>query len=690
MKAYIRILKCCLIFCFISVSLASSDEEKTLTTVDPVTVYATRSPQSIFDVPSMISKVDADASGNSMASNAGDLLKFISGVEISGTPRRNGQAISVRGFDDDTILTLVDGRRQNFSSTHDGRFFIDPSLLKSVEVVKGASSAIYGGGAVGGVVAFETKEAADFLALGEESGESISFGYRSANKEYASSFIGASRTDGLDLLASLSYRDSGDIEQGDGNRLNTKDRMVSALFKAGWQVNDWHTLKFQIQMLENDGREPNNGTTSIDRSNPLVNKEVKDNQFGIKYTFGNIETSPGFHLYYNDTEVKEEDITGRNAGRVQIRDHKTLGFTADHQFKFAVNDTYDHALSCGFEIYHDEQIGKSSRASTGNRDGVPNAKATNYGFYLQDEISFATCGGDLMVIPALRLDAYKSDDEKGHSQDENQISPKFSLSYKPNENIVFFGSWAKAFRAPDLTELYATGLHFPGVPAIPAVTVFGSVLRPRIPAIPANNFVTNSDLKPETVTTIELGAGFDFDDIFASNDRAQIKGSWFTSDGEDFIASVIDIPMGTTRNLNVRDAKITGWEMEGFYERHPVTARLGLSCVEAKNEATGEYLSNNVPITFVMNVDCKIDSIESAIGWRARFAGENDKVGRDETPTKSYAVHDFYYRWTPKGETGLLAVDVGIDNLFDKAYTRRFASLLEAGRSYVTRVNYKW
>ena len=106
----------------------------------------------------MTSKVEADAPGNAMAGNTGDLLEFTPGVEVDGGPRRNGQTVSIRGFDDEAIITMIDGRRQNFEAAHDGRFYIDPSLLKSVEIVKGSSSAIYGGGAIGDTLKYQRKE----------------------------------------------------------------------------------------------------------------------------------------------------------------------------------------------------------------------------------------------------------------------------------------------------------------------------------------------------------------------------------------------------------------------------------------------------------------------------------------------------------------------------------------------------
>jgi len=656
-------------------SAAHAEEPKNLTSLDAVTVYATRSAQSTFDVPAIVSKLDTDTPGNALAGDVGDLLEFTPGVEVDDGPRRNGQQVSIRGFDSEAIITLMDGRRQNFEAAHDGRFYIDPSLLKSVEVVKGSSSSIYGGGAVGGVVAFETKDASDLLAPGETSGALTSFGYRSANNEYSPTFTGYGRASGWDLLGSVAYRDSGDVQQGDGNELDTEDQVLSGLFKAGYTFNDFHTLKFQAQLLNNDGQEPNNGAGAITTSNPIVDKEVQDNQFSLKYAFENPDNSwlnPKLHVYYNDTEVEEEDITGTNAGRVQSRKLNTLGFTADNQTKLSVNEAHNHTLSYGFEIYNDEQTGSSS--TTGARAGVPDAEATNYGFYLQDEVGFKTSVGDFLVIPAARFDQYTSDDESGNSQDENQVSPKIALSYKPIEQVMFFGSWAQAFRAPNLTELYPTGLHFPG----------GG-------PIPNNNFVANPNLKPETVTTIELGAGLDFDNVLSAKDRAKIKGSWFTSDGENFITQEVDVFAGTTQNLNIPNAKLTGWEVEGQYQLHPVTAKLGLSYVEAENDDTGEYLSNNVPLTFVADLGYQIDSVDSVIGWRGRFADASDKVGSTDTATDGYAVHDLYYRWTPD-DKGLesLTVDVGVDNVFDKAYTKRFASLLEEGRSYGVKVSYKW
>lgn len=214
---------------------AAADDKNIIGTMDSVTVYATRSAASTFEVPAMVSRVDAEGPGTANAGTISDLLQFTPGVEVENGSRRNGQTISIRGFDNDSIITLIDGRRQNFEAAHDGRFYIDPALLKSVEIVRGASSSIYGGGGIGGVVAFDTKDASDMLEPGQKFGALTSYSYRTANGESAPLLAAYGRTGGVDLLGSIGYRRSGDIRLGDmsgksgTSTLLTKDRVTSGL-----------------------------------------------------------------------------------------------------------------------------------------------------------------------------------------------------------------------------------------------------------------------------------------------------------------------------------------------------------------------------------------------------------------------------------------------------------------------------
>ncbi len=646
-------------------------------TLDTVTVYATKSEKSTFDVPAMVSTVDADAPGNALANDTDGLLRMTPGVDVVNGPRRNGQTVTIRGFDAEAIITLMDGRRQNYESAHDGRFYFDPALMKRVEIVKGASSSIYGGGGVGGVVAFETKDASDLLRPGQNFGAMGSFGGRTGNSEVSSSASVYGRTENIDVLGSLALRSSGDIRDGDGGDLQTDDQVLSALLKLGYTFNDWHTFKLQYQGLNNDGQEPNNGAGAIGSSNPVVDKLVEDHQFSARYEFSNPDNdllNLKIHAYYNDTKTEEEDISGANLGRIQVRDLNTTGLTIDNQSNFFISDNHNHTLSYGVEIYRNVQEGTSTATGDGTRPGVPDAEAINWGLYLQDEIEFDTAVGKFLIIPAARFDQFRSEDNSGNSQNESAVSPKIAVSYKPTDDVVFFGSLAQAFRAPNMTELYPSGQHFPG----------GG-------PIPDNNFVPNPDLSPETVTTLELGAGINFEGIATEDDALRIKGAWHYSRGKDFITQEVDVFGGTTENLNIDNAELWGVELESEYRISAFAAKAGLTYVEAKNDDTGEYLSNNVPLTLTTDFSYEFESISSTLGWRSRFATENDHVGSGEDTTAGYGVHDIYYRYAPsEGDFKHMTLDLGIENVFDKYYTKRFATLPEEGINFAARVTLKW
>ncbi len=135
--------------------------------LDTISVTATRNPIKAFEYPGMVSVIGREGIQTRQPSTPDDILKFVPNVEFTGGPRRTGETPSIRGFSGPDVIVMFDGARQNFGSAHDGRFFIDPSLLKSVEVLRGPASSLYGSGGTGGIIEFRTMGAADFLAPGE-------------------------------------------------------------------------------------------------------------------------------------------------------------------------------------------------------------------------------------------------------------------------------------------------------------------------------------------------------------------------------------------------------------------------------------------------------------------------------------------------------------------------------------------
>ncbi|MEJ0042658.1 MAG: TonB-dependent receptor plug domain-containing protein [Rhizomicrobium sp.] len=156
--------------CFVALGSAASAQEAPaapsptrLALVETVTVTATRNPTSTMDYPGMVDVLGPDEIAASIPSTISDLVDNMPNVQFVGGPRRTGESPNIRGLGGQDVLILVDGVRQSWTSGHDGRFFLDPALLASVEVVRGPASALYGSGALGGVLAFRTADASDLL-----------------------------------------------------------------------------------------------------------------------------------------------------------------------------------------------------------------------------------------------------------------------------------------------------------------------------------------------------------------------------------------------------------------------------------------------------------------------------------------------------------------------------------------------
>src|SRR5690606_27946368 len=147
--------------------------------------------------------------------------------------------------------------------------------LTSVEVLRGPASSLYGSGGTGGVIEMRTLRASDLLAPGETAGIRFGGGHQSANEEWAGNVTAFARPiEGLDVLGSFTYRDSGDIHLGDGSTLgDSDDRIRSGLAKVGYDFGGGHRVEASYLRFRNDAEEPNNPQGA--GSEGAVDKDIK-------------------------------------------------------------------------------------------------------------------------------------------------------------------------------------------------------------------------------------------------------------------------------------------------------------------------------------------------------------------------------------------------------------------------------
>ncbi len=127
-----------------------------------VVVTATRTPKALKDVPVVTRLISAEDIRKTDATNIQDLLtEELPGLEF-GFAMSQETSLNMNGFGGNAILFLVDGERlagETMDNVDFNRLNLDN--IGKVEVVKGASSALYGANAVGGVVNLITRESND-------------------------------------------------------------------------------------------------------------------------------------------------------------------------------------------------------------------------------------------------------------------------------------------------------------------------------------------------------------------------------------------------------------------------------------------------------------------------------------------------------------------------------------------------
>lgn len=111
---------------------------------DTITVVATGNQNTVFETPSMVSVVTNDTPWSQNAVTSAGMLKGVAGLSQTGAGRTNGQTFNLRGYDKSGVLVLVDGIRQLSDMAKSSGTYLDPALVKRIEVVRGPNSSLYG------------------------------------------------------------------------------------------------------------------------------------------------------------------------------------------------------------------------------------------------------------------------------------------------------------------------------------------------------------------------------------------------------------------------------------------------------------------------------------------------------------------------------------------------------------------
>ena len=633
-----------------------ADEARHVQALPPVTVLATRTRMPVDEVPATVSVITDAEIERQLATDIKDLVKYEPGVSVVSQPARFGAALgtagragnegfTIRGLGGDRVLMVVDGVRTPdgfvFGAQSVGRGgYSDLDLMKSVEILRGPASALYGSDGVAGAVSFTTKDPEDILQVDKAWGARARVGYNSADEGLTEAVAFAGRLSGSwSGLIAYTHRDSSETEtQGDrtgeevtatggstyANRTlaNPQDIQSDALLaKLVWDFapNQSLRLTYDGYQMESDANVLSGRTARAVAATPptaataVLNLTAADtterNRASLDWRFDD-----SFGLDEGQVSIYGQEATTRQytyEGRVltdRIRDNrfdnKVIGIAATARRTLAFAGA-EHRLTFGGDA--------SATTQQGIRDGtVPPAgeifptsafPKTDYslaGVFIQDEIVLAD--GRLRITPALRYDAYEltTDSDPLYlgaraDQSDGHLSPKIGVVWQATPGFQLFGNYAEGFKAPTPSQV---NNYFSNV-------AFGYTSLP------------NPNLAPETSRSTEIGLRMGDQDFAFGRLAFQIVG--FHSEYEDFISQQVTSGAGTPANpLVYQFVNFASVEVDGLEGRANIDWDNGFSARFAAAWATGEQ-TTGATTTALSTIDPM--KLVAGLAW-------NDPAGR--------------------------------------------------------------
>jgi vitamin B12 transporter len=147
-------------FFFFSAGLQSQEVDSSNLELDPVTITASLNPIKASRTGRNMLVIKGEYFSSLPVRSIDELLRYVPGMEVQQRGPMGAQSdFVIRGGTFQQVLVILDGMRLNDPNTGHFNSYIPlaPSEIDRIEILKGASSAIYGSEAVGGVIHIITR-----------------------------------------------------------------------------------------------------------------------------------------------------------------------------------------------------------------------------------------------------------------------------------------------------------------------------------------------------------------------------------------------------------------------------------------------------------------------------------------------------------------------------------------------------
>ena len=408
-----------------------------------------------------------------LTTSIGDLTESISGVSSLKTGANISKPI-VHGLHSNRVLVINDGLRHAYQVWGEGHApEIDPSLVKNIEVVKGAGTVKYGPEALGGVILYKSQRPELDHKLNRSAGTSV----QSNGRSYSGQLSLSQGTHSFAWSANAFGVRQADLSAPAYNLSNTGKRELGGSF---------HTLYHRPQWeLEVSG-------SYLDQELGILRGSIVGNLTDLQNAIDRGVPNPTFEPTYDIQNPRHDTQHGILKSDLSL-------FLGDHiiQLKYgaqrnirrefdvrrgALNDRPIIDLTLWSHIAAAEWVqptrGKWSGNSgvqlftqhSKNRPGsnpinfVPDYDVFNIGAYTIQSLDL---DGSVVEL-GVRLDHQNLSvrdtirDVTIYDNEVNFTNATFTLGYKRkiNEALSFYANIGTAWRPPNVAELYSFGFHF--------------------------------------------------------------------------------------------------------------------------------------------------------------------------------------------------------------------------------------
>ncbi|WP_295028477.1 TonB-dependent receptor [Shewanella sp.] len=681
--------------------------------------------QRTLEVPRSVTVITDKHIQDTQAQELTDVIKQTPSISISNNDRPLVGEIIIRGFGNERVNLIVDGANyQQYSdgsstSTYISPLDLDPSIVKAVEITRGADGVAQGSGAIGGQIRVVTKGAWDYADTG--SGVLVRGGYADANNAKHLGLTAYHAGQDLALALHANKRTFGDVEVNLSDQ-DGSDRGQTAIVK-----NDGESQDFRIKVsLESDyGRFDSNTfyTESSVADIPYANQTdwkdqpISEQETGKRFsqTFAhsydpNVDfinlNSRIYYQEYRQNRVQFGDIIlpskTYSFDNVGMFTDKSLGLVVENSI---INDWNDMTSESVMFAKLERQIFKDEI-----QDNLTQETSQFYGKSQGNTFSGGVINNShwqtwLSTEAGLRYDHYRrsSDNysEFGVNED-GQWSLNAGITLRPMEWLRLYARYNQGFRGPNIRELYKED-HW-------------ACHRP------TKNCYQESqpDLKAERSENLEAGIGFIFEDTPWA-DKFVFKLNWFDIQVEDFIDSapfmyklvddkkVFASPEEATHrdysSKNISKLYSEGVEAELSYQIGDFDLFANYSRVRMDVEGVADFYLGTIVLEREPYDRAPQDKINLGFSWQMfnelRLSGVSSysmdmtrlpqwQLERD-MGAEGYQLHNLYLTYQPNYVDDL-DVRFGIENLTDETYSvwpdDEGTSL--PGRNYKVSLNYQF